>query len=101
MAYLQGNVVRFVVRFKDAQTGIAVDPATVAFNYQTGTATPSTPISYASATVPALGVIARRGVGWYETWISVPSATTTGKWVSTGVGAATVLDTIPVAPLPF
>jgi hypothetical protein len=98
MAYLSGNVVRFDVSFTSTSTGAAVDPTTVTFAYQVNNGAYTTPVTYTSATTPAVGVIARLSAGNYEVWVNTTGITgqLTGEWISTGTGAASVVDTITV-----
>ena len=98
MAYLSGNVVRFDVSFTNTSTGAPVDPTTVTFSYQINSGSFNAPVTYTSATTPAVNVIAKMATGQYEVWVNTTGITgqLTGKWVSTGTGAASVLDTITV-----
>ena len=67
--YPQGSIVVSEVHFRDEELGIAVDPETVEFYYLVTNEAPSTVLTYTNATIPAVGTIARLGVGWYKTWI--------------------------------
>jgi hypothetical protein len=90
MTYLQGSIVISNARFRDEVTRAAIDPTTVEFYYQINGQEPSPTITYVDATVPSVGVIARMGVGWYQTWIDTTSFVgTTGEfWDGLGVGQA-------------
>lgn len=110
VAVREGNLEKFFVTFRT--DGKAVDPGVVNFAYQSGVLagevwTPGGPASstttYASATVPAVGVIARTGVGRYETWVDVTSlgGWLAGKWWSTGAGQAETWDYVEVETAPF
>jgi hypothetical protein len=69
--YLQGAIVVSDVQFRDPEnSNIAVDPTTVTFYYDVGDGQiVSDTLTYTSATVPAVGTIAKMGIGWYRTWI--------------------------------
>jgi hypothetical protein len=69
--YLQGEIVISDFRFRNPEnSNIAVDPTTVTFYYDVGAGqVVSDLLTYTSATQPAVGIIARMGVGWYRTWI--------------------------------
>ncbi len=54
--------------FIDELTKDAVDPTTVAF-YATNNGVQSPTVTYSGATTPAVGVIARLGVGWYRVFV--------------------------------
>ena len=101
--YQTGNLIEFEVIFRNGPNGQRVDPGVVTFAYQVGTNASVAPITYVSATAPAIGVIGRTGVGRYSTWVDVTSIVgqVTGKWVSTGVGKAETWDTITVEAAPF
>ena len=51
--------------------------------------------------MPTVGTLARRGRGWYETWTDAAAGETVAKWVATGSGEATVIDSIVVDAAPF
>ena len=88
--YLQGSVVRSVVQFRDEVTKVAVDPATVEFCYKILGQSPTSPWTYTNATVPAVGIIARLGVGNYEAQIDTTSfiGKTLEMWDGLGTGQA-------------
>jgi hypothetical protein len=67
--YLQGTIVVSNVTFRDTESGNAVDPETVEFYSEPFDSEPTDTITYTSATVPAVGTIARLGVGRYRTWV--------------------------------
>jgi|SRR5665213_785371 len=103
MSYLQGSIVISNVRFRDEVTRAAIDPTTVEFYYQINGQGPSTTITYVDATVPSVGVIARMGVGWYQTWIDTTSfaGTTSEFWNGVGVGQAPGQKQFIVIPTGF
>lgn len=84
--YWQGEVVVSEVIFRDKATNDAVDPTTVTFYYQLEDGTPSAVLTYTGATSPAVGVIARVGVGRYVSWIDTTAfvGVTKEVWPSTG-----------------
>src|SRR5487761_1891752 len=102
MAYLSGNILKFVVEFNDSGTNALVDPTTVEFHYQVNGGAWSSTLTYAGASTPALNVIARDSAGLYEVWIDSTSLSgvVTGQWVSLGTGAATADDTLTVGQTP-
>ena len=71
--YLQGSIIESEVRFLNPDTNTAADPTTVEFRYQIAGQSPTAAITYTSATIPAVGVIAKLGIGWYKTWIDSTS----------------------------
>lgn len=102
-AYQEGNLIRFTVVFTDTITGDLVDPDTVSFSWRVGTFPVSSILTYASATVPAVGVLARLSEGTYETLGDATGlwGEAIGKWKSTGNGQAKVLDPITIDRDPF
>ena len=98
MATLSGNIVQFSVTFTNASTDALVDPSVVEFSYSIAGGAFTTPWTYASASTPAVGVVARISAGLYEVWVDSTgmSGVLIGKWVSTGTGAASVTDTITI-----
>jgi hypothetical protein len=100
--YPQGSLVQFQNIFRDIN-GFAVDPTAVTFALKVGQNPSSAPITYTSATTPAVGTIARTGVGRYCTWGDTTSISgpLVGKWTSTGAGQAEVEDCVYIDPAAF
>lgn len=71
--YTQGDIVvsRVLIResLPGGLQGNAVDPDVVTFYYEPNGSPPSATITYTDATEPAVGTIARVGVGRYITWV--------------------------------
>lgn len=90
--YLQGTVVVSDVQFRDPEnSNIAVDPTTVTFYYDVGNGqVVSETITYASATEPSVGVVAKMGIGWYRTWIDTTdfAGITAQEWDGEGANQA-------------
>jgi hypothetical protein len=90
-SYPETSIVEFRSLFQN-ESGQAVDPTNVYFAYRVTGLPASAPISYnpGDATVPAVGVIARIGVGRYSTWVDTTgvSGVLNPSWTSTGVGQA-------------
>ena len=89
------------VTFRDPTTWECVDPGTVQFFYQPGTSPASYTITWTDATTPAVGTIARLGVGRYKTWIDTSDflGQTLEQWDATGayqaIGASYFLVVAP------
>jgi hypothetical protein len=85
--YTAGQVIEFTAQFND-DSGNPVDPTTVAFKYRVGIGATTT-LTYGGASVPAVGVAARTGVGTYEAQVdttSLPAGVQwTYEWVSTAL----------------
>ncbi len=99
MAYLQGNVAVSTVSFTVQATGAAIDPTTVTVKYSINGGAFSAPITYAGASSPAVGVVARLGAGQYQVQIDttgIASGPLVFLWQSTGTGQAAVEDAIPI-----
>lgn len=89
--YLQGRVVVSEVYFRDEQAKIAVDPNPVQFYYQPCDTAPSDTLEWdGETTEPAVGTIARLGVGHYMTYIDTTSfiGVTDEYWDGFGVHQA-------------
>ena len=90
--YLQGSIIVSDVRFRDPEnSNIAVDPTTVTFYYDVGDGQyVSDTITYTSATTPAVGTIAKMGIGWYRTWIDSTNfaGVTAAEWDGEGSNQA-------------
>jgi hypothetical protein len=90
--YTQGSIVVSEVVFRDKQNNsIAVDPEVVDFYYLLGNPlapdfTSETLTWESGIIIPAIGVIARLGVGRYVTWIDTSGAAgvCTPVWPSEG-----------------
>lgn len=99
--YRQGRIVVADVVFRDGETGNAVDPTTVTFYYELADGTQGATLTYAGATQPAVGTIARLGIGRYRTWIDTASflGRTKEVWLSSGADQTVgcrVFQVIPV-----
>lgn len=98
MAYLAGNIAKFNVTFETTATGALIDPTTVKFQWQLN-AGAITPYTWNGAnTTPGVTLIAKNSTGVYEMWVDTTgmNGVLTGTWISTGSGAATVVDTVSV-----
>lgn len=98
MAILQGNIARFPVTFETETTGALVDPTTVVFSYSLNYGATVATWTYAGASTPAVGTVARISAGVYEAWVDTTgmNALLVGDWLSTGTGAAHTKDPISV-----
>lgn len=98
MAYKAGNIVKFDVSFVTTSTGDPVDPSTVAFSYTLNGMAGASFTFNGSNTTPGTTLIAKLGTGLYEIWVDTTgmSGLLVGTWVSTGTGAASVIDSIVV-----
>jgi hypothetical protein len=98
MAILAGNVAKFTVTFVTESTDTLVDPTTVSFNYNVNNGSTIATWTYASASSPAVGVVARISTGVYQAWVDTTglNGLLVGEFVSTGTGQAAVQDSISV-----
>lgn len=99
--YTAGQIARITATFID-DTGQVVDPTTVTFWYSPPPAGPPVSIEYISATVPAVGTVARTGPGVYVTWIDTTGldGIVTYEVVATGIGqtvSSARLNVVPAA----
>jgi hypothetical protein len=88
-SFVDGDVVSCVATFADRDFK-DLDPASVTFMYQIGTGT-VTSVSFAGATTPSTGVVAKNDVGVYEFWIDTTGfpGSYTVQAKGTGQGQAT------------
>ena len=102
MAYLAGNIVKFDVLFTDSVSGSTIDPTTVTFNYSINGGSTTTYTYTSGGTPTTTNVIGRNGSGSYEIWLNTTGivGVITAEWISTGSGAASVLDVITVGTAP-
>lgn len=119
-AYREGNLITFQVTFHSQgwdwsqdPTTLLVDPDTVSFSWSEGLWTPPdtfvpsgsvTALTYSSATVPSVGVVAKLSEAIYATQVDVTGIESQhlgGKWVSTGDGQAEIWRYVKVRPEPF
>ena len=104
--YIAGTVVEFTAAFVDDQ-GQPADPSTIVFRYGIGPSQGShgtvTTLTYASASTPGVGIVARTGTGAYEAQVDTTglSGFLTYVWQSTGTAQTigTSVVTIKRAPL--
>ena len=99
MAILAGNVAQFTVTFVTESTGALVDPSTITFSYNLNYGSTIHSWSYASASSPAIGTVARLSTGVYEVWVDTTglNGLLVANWVSTGTGQAAVQETVQVS----
>lgn len=101
-SYTEGQVIQFTGTFTDA-AGTAIDPTTVEFKYRNADNGPTTTLTYAGATQPAVGEIAKTATGVYVALVDTTglAGRWTVEWQSTGVGQAVTLATGLVNSVPF
>jgi hypothetical protein len=102
--YPEGSLVQFQNVFRDAN-GFAVDPEVVTVTIQAGSGPPGATLTYSGATVPAVGTLARVGVGRYATRADSTDcggAELAALWIAPpGTGQAEKWDTVYIDPAPF
>jgi hypothetical protein len=103
--YTQGDIVVSEVVFRERLPGNlpgpAVDPTTVDFYYQPDNSAPSDTITYVDATTPAIGTIAKIGIGRYVTWIDTTDflGVTLEVWPASGDYQVTGWKQFEVVPV--
>lgn len=103
MAVQEGDLIRFTIQYLDTQTQMAFDPDEVFFSSRSsqgtdlGTATIETQYDGVT-TSPAVGVIARIGLGNFEIFGDATDVwgVSVGKWRSSGNGQKVSFDVCPV-----
>lgn len=98
-SYPSGSIVKFRATFY--ANGRPVDPAIVHFAAQLNDGAWTDTITFTSATVPAVGTLARLGIGVYESWYDTTgtSGELVGRIWSTGVGQGSQIATVTIDPV--
>lgn len=98
MPILSGNIAQFTATFTTEVTGVPVDPTTVVFSYFINNGAAIHTWTYAGASTPGVGTVARVSAGVYEVWVDTTglNGLLTGDWLSTGTGQAHAQDSVSV-----
>lgn len=100
--YRAGQVVELTATFTRKSDGAVGDPSTVAFVHQPPGGTKTT-VTYAGASVPAVGTVAKLSTGVYQLWVDTTGTAGLWTWEAEGTGGyqAAGAGAFQVAALPL